>query len=63
MGEFTDKVSGLANEAIGKVKSTLGDANHDPDMATEGDAQQVKGDAQQVKGDVKGGIKNAVDKV
>jgi uncharacterized protein YjbJ (UPF0337 family) len=50
MGEFTDKVKGNVNEAIGKVKQ------QSPDSATrdEGAAQELKGEGQQVKGAVKG---------
>jgi uncharacterized protein YjbJ (UPF0337 family) len=50
MGEFTDKVKGNVNEAIGKVKQHSGD----PDTREEGAAQEVKGEGQQVKGAVKG---------
>ena len=50
MGEFTDKVKGNVNEAIGKVKQQSGDA----DTRDEGAAQELKGEGQQVKGAVKG---------
>lgn len=56
MGEILDKVTGAANEAIGKVKRAVGDATDRPDIKAEGDAQEAKGDLQQAKGSVKGVI-------
>jgi uncharacterized protein YjbJ (UPF0337 family) len=50
MGEFTDKVKGNVNEAIGKVKQQSSDA----DTRDEGAGQELKGKGQQVKGAVKG---------
>ncbi len=54
MGEFTDKVKGHANEAVGKVKRAIGDATDRPDIRAEGDAQEAVGDLQKAKGAVKG---------
>lgn len=54
MGEFTDKLKGGANEAMGKVKRAIGDALDRPDVHAEGDAQEAVGDLQQAKGSVKG---------
>ena len=56
MGEIADKISGAANEAVGKIKRAVGDAMDRPDIAAKGDAQEAKGDLQKAKGDVKGAI-------
>ena len=56
MGEFTDKVKGGLNEAVGKVKQVVGDATDRPDVEAEGGAQETVGQAQQVKGSVKGAL-------
>ena len=52
MGEFTDKVKGTVNEAIGKVKRE----SDDPETRAEGDRQEAVGDLQQVKGSIKGAL-------
>jgi len=56
MGEFTDKVAAAANKAVGAVKESLGNANDDPNLKAEGEAQQLKGTGQDVKGSVKGAL-------
>ena len=48
MGEFTEKVKGNANEAIGNVKQESGN----PETREEGKDQETKGEFQKVKGDV-----------
>ncbi|MFL6858506.1 MAG: CsbD family protein [Allosphingosinicella sp.] len=50
MGEFTDKLKGQANQAIGGVKQQ----SPDPEVRDEGDAQKLKGTGQEIKGAVKG---------
>ena len=52
MGEFTDKVKGNVNEAVGNAKQQ----SNDPDTRDEGAGQELKGKAQQLKGAVKGAI-------
>ena len=52
MGEFTDKVKGNVNEAVGKAKQN----SDDPETRDEGAGQEVKGKAQQLEGAVKGAI-------
>lgn len=52
MGEFTDKIKGNVNEAIGKAKQN----SDDPDTRDEGAGQEMKGKFEQVKGDIKGAI-------
>ena len=48
MGEFTDKIKGVANEVAGKGKQLAGDAADRPDIEAEGAAQEATG----VKGKV-----------
>jgi uncharacterized protein YjbJ (UPF0337 family) len=52
MGEFTDKLKGNANQAIGGMKQN----SRDPEVREEGDAQKLKGSGQELKGKVKGVI-------
>ena len=62
MGSASDKVSGLANQAAGKVKEGIGKATGDAKLETEGAAQDAKGKVQKGIGDAKGAIKDAVNK-
>ena len=52
MGEFTDRLKGNVNQAIGGAKQQ----SPDPDVRAEGDAQKLKGTGQDLKGKVKGVI-------
>jgi len=52
MGEFTDRLKGNVNQAIGDAKQE----SADPDVRAEGDAQKLKGEGQDLKGKVKGVI-------
>ena len=56
MGEFTDKIKGNVDEAVGKVKRAIGGHQGDSDLHDEGAAQEVKGKGEQVKGSVKGAL-------
>ena len=61
MGEFTDKVKGAFNQAVGGAKQDIadsGDVRTDADdrLAGEGAGQELKGDFQELKGKVKGAI-------
>lgn len=56
MGELTDKVKGLSNQAAGNVKQALGEARNDPKQKAEGIAQEKKGEVQQGIGSVKGAM-------
>jgi len=62
MGSTSDKVSGLANQAAGKVKEGVGKATGDAKLQAEGAAQDAKGKVQKGIGDAKGAIKEAVNK-
>jgi uncharacterized protein YjbJ (UPF0337 family) len=52
MGEFTDKLKGGANKAVGGMKQN----SSDPAVRQGGDAQRMKGSGQELKGKVKGVI-------
>jgi uncharacterized protein YjbJ (UPF0337 family) len=62
MGSTTDKVKGVANEAIGKVKQGVGEAVGSDRLQGEGEAQEVKGKGQKAVGGAKQATKDAVDK-
>jgi uncharacterized protein YjbJ (UPF0337 family) len=61
MNSKTDKIKGVANEAIGKVKKSVGAAVGDDRLRAEGVAQEFKGAAQKAGGAVKDAIKKTVD--
>jgi uncharacterized protein YjbJ (UPF0337 family) len=58
MSGTSDKIKGLANEAIGNVKQGVGKVTGNEKLQVEGAVQEKKGEAQQVVGKVK----DAVDK-
>ncbi len=62
MSSTTDKMKGLANEAVGNVKQGIGNVTGDEKLKAEGKAQELKGGAQKTVGDVKGTVKDAVNK-
>ena len=61
MSSTTDKVKGVANQAIGKVKQGVGEATDDPALKGEGKLQEAKGDLQKGLGHAKDAIKKAAD--
>lgn len=63
MSSTTDKIKGLANEAVGNVKQGIGKVTGDAKLQAEGKAQEVKGEGQQVMGDAKDGIKKAANQL
>ena len=63
MSSTTDKIKGLANEAVGNVKQGVGKVTGDAKLQAEGVAQETKGEAQQAAGKVKDGVKDAADTV
>ncbi|AYO84317.1 MULTISPECIES: CsbD family protein [Methylobacterium] len=63
MSSTTDKIKGLANEAVGNVKQAAGNVTGNDKLVAEGKAQELKGEAQKTVGDVKDGAKNLADKV
>lgn len=52
MGEFTDKVKGTTNDAIGNAKQE----SDNPATRAEGRNQEIKGEMQKKKGDVEGAL-------
>lgn len=58
MSGTSDKIKGMANEAIGNVKQGVGKATGNTELEVKGKVQEKKGEAQQVAGKVK----DAVDK-
>jgi len=62
MSSTTDKIKGVANEAIGKVKQGVGRATGNAEMEVDGVLQERKGEAQQAIGKAKDAVKRVVDK-
>ena len=62
MGSTTDKIKGMANEAAGNVKQSVGKATDNAKLQGEGFAQERKGEAQQAKGKAKETVKDVVDR-
>ena len=63
MSSTTDKIKGLANEAVGNIKQGVGSVTGNEKLQAEGKAQELKGEAQKTVGDVKDGARNLADKV
>ncbi|MCJ2051468.1 CsbD family protein [Methylobacterium sp. J-070] len=63
MSSTTDKIKGVANEALGKAKQGIGDATGNDKMKAEGAAQELKGKTQGTVGDAKSAVKSATDKL
>ncbi len=63
MSSGTDKIKGVANEAMGNIKQALGKATGDTEMQADGILQERKGEAQQALGRAKDAVKDAVDSV
>jgi len=62
MGSTTDKIKGVANEAVGAVKKGVGEAVGNPNLKVEGAVQKLKGEAQQGLGQAKDAVKKVIDK-
>jgi uncharacterized protein YjbJ (UPF0337 family) len=62
MSSTGDKIKGMANEAVGNVKQTVGKATDNDKLRTEGKAQELKGEGQPAVGKAKDAVKNTVDK-
>jgi uncharacterized protein YjbJ (UPF0337 family) len=61
MSGTTDKLKGLANEAIGKAKQGLGEVTGSDKLKAEGVAQEAEGETQQAIGNAKNATKDAID--
>ncbi|BAP44071.1 CsbD family protein [Pseudomonas sp. 21LCFQ02] len=62
MSSTSDKVKGMANEAVGNVKQGVGKATNNDKLQAEGKAQEIKGRGEQARGKAKDAIKKGVDK-
>lgn len=63
MSSTTDKLKGLANEAVGNIKQGIGKATGDTRTEAEGVVQERKGEAQQSVGKVKDTVKKGIDRI
>ena len=61
MSSTGDKIKGMANEAVGNVKQTVGKATDNDKLRAEGKAQEVKGEGQQAVGKATAAGKRTVD--
>ncbi|MBP5952754.1 CsbD family protein [Pseudomonas sp. P42] len=57
MSGTSDKIKGLANEAVGNVKQGVGKVTGSDKLQVEGKVQEKKGEAQQAVGKVKDAVK------
>lgn len=62
MGSTNDKISGMANEAVGNVKQGVGKMVGNDRLEAEGKAQEIKGEGQQAIGEAKEAVKDTADK-
>ena len=63
MGSTADKITGLSNEAVGKVKQEAGKVVGSDSLKVEGAVQEAKGAAQKAIGDAKAANQEAAKKV
>lgn len=56
MSSTSDKIKGVANEAIGNVKKSVGKATGNTELEVKGTIQEKKGEAQQAIGKVKDAV-------
>ncbi|CRM15608.1 MULTISPECIES: CsbD family protein [Pseudomonas] len=61
MGSTSDKVKGMANEAVGNVKQGVGKATDNDKLRAEGVVQEKKGEVQQAVGKTKDAVKKATE--
>ncbi|WP_341990959.1 CsbD family protein [Azorhizobium sp. AG788] len=62
MGSTSDKISGVANEAMGNAKQGIGKAVGNDRLQVEGKVQEIKGEGQQAVGKAKDAVKDSVNK-
>ena len=63
MSSTTDKLKGLANEAAGNIKQSVGKVTGNEKLQAEGKAQEVEGKTQRTVGEAKDGVKNVANKI
>jgi len=62
MSSTSNKISGAANEAMGKVKQGVGNAVGSDKMQAEGAVQEAKGHGQKAVGNAQAAVKEGVNK-
>ncbi|WP_426103078.1 MULTISPECIES: CsbD family protein [unclassified Pseudomonas] len=60
MSSTSDKVKGVANEAVGNVKQGVGKVTGNDKLRAEGVVQEKKGEVQKAVGDTKDAVKKAI---
>ncbi|GBR54406.1 CsbD family protein [Gluconobacter sphaericus] len=63
MSSIEDKIKGVANQVVGKVKEEVGHITNDKKLEGEGVAQNLKGKVQKATGDAKDAVKSGIDKL
>lgn len=59
MSSTSDKVKGVANEAVGNIKQGVGKVTGNDKLRVEGVVQEKKGELQKALGDTKDAVKKA----
>ncbi|WET09508.1 MULTISPECIES: CsbD family protein [unclassified Pseudomonas] len=60
MSSTSDKVKGVANEAVGNIKQGVGKVTGNDKLRAEGVVQEKKGEVQKAVGDTKDAVKKAI---
>ncbi|WP_321848777.1 CsbD family protein [Pseudomonas paraveronii] len=60
MSSTSDKVKGVANEAVGNIKQGIGKVTGNDKLRAEGVVQEKKGEVQKAVGDAKDVVKKAI---
>ncbi|UHG96788.1 CsbD family protein [Pseudomonas sp. 7-41] len=60
MSSTSDKVKGVANEAVGNIKQGVGKVTGNDKLRAEGGVQEKKGEVQKAVGDIKDAVKKAI---
>jgi uncharacterized protein YjbJ (UPF0337 family) len=63
MGSTKDKITGMANEAVGNIKQGVGKAVGSDKLQVEGKLQEIKGEGQRAVGAAKEAVKVNTNKV
>ena len=59
MSGTSDKIKGVANEAVGNIKQGVGKVTGNEELQVKGAVQEKKGEAQQAVGKTKDAVKKA----
>lgn len=63
MSSIEDKIKGVANQVVGKLKEEVGHVTNDKELEGEGVAQNLKGKVQKITGNAKDALKSGIDKL